>query len=163
MLNVLAISVYQVLVAVGLILVCRKRRRLFYGGMAVLAISVLVEGGWLCWQLHLHRFEVTERAGTVVVVRHGRETGTFGIDVAPEYLVGSWIWPWLDSLGTYGGYDYEWGLEREPAAKLIWEDNGRCWIERFGDGANSRGLYVKMGDDAKWHISYVHKKPNERV
>jgi len=137
----------------------KKRNALRY--FAVLFLCALIaEGVCLGWTETMYSFNSTTKAGVIITVRHGRSYGgpLFEVDVAPEVFVGYVFSPLLRSIGTYGAYEYEWGLECTEPAKLLWEGPDKCWIERFGD-SKGRGMFAEKNQHGQWTLVFVHKDP----
>lgn len=150
----------EALILVGLILARKRHRKLFVFVLPALVLILLLEGFGLLGYFHVYRFEVTEKAGTIVMVREGRNRGTWGADLAPEVLVGGMLSPWLKSIDTWGGKDYdEWRYEEREPAKLQWEGRNRCWIERWPGGASGTGFFVEPDAHGQWHLLYKHGRP----
>jgi len=157
---------FAVAIAVQVVLVfccwIKRKKRIAIRNMAVLlAFASLGEGVCLGWTETTYSLDSNINRDTVITVRHARKYPgpILEVDVAPEVFVGWLFSPWLRSIGTYGGNDYEWGMEHTEPSKLCWETSKKCWIERFGD-RKDRGVFAEKDERGSWTLKYAHRGDN---
>ncbi len=162
MLNIYLAIAVAIASVIGLVFFVRfASRRHVVIRLAVLPVLayVITTAIWSLRVFYTYSFTATVNGDDFVVIQNGRSHPgpILEVDVPTELMVGKVYSPWLRSLHTFGGYDYEWGMERGQPEKLVWETSSKCWIERYGGADNPRGIYIERTAPGEWSLKYVHR------
>jgi hypothetical protein len=157
----MALLAAVVYVLLGLVL--KQRRALRLVGMFLMALLFFAAALWTAHTLLTYKWYASVNGSTLVILRSGQDYRgpLFEVDMAPEVLVGKFYSPWLKIVYRYGGYDYPWGLESNPPQRLVWENKGKCWIERYGTASDPRGFAIQKSASGGWVVAFIHVRPTQ--